>query len=104
MARLDANHKEMMAEMKACQEEMDTKTEDIRAETKAIQAKMEAMRDNRTEANMKAWREETMSYQIMMTACLDSKEPNPEGMKPEAEHREVPKEDAIGKPVKQLKK
>jgi hypothetical protein len=40
----------------------------------------------------------------MMKACLDSKEINPEKMEFESEHWDVPKEDAIVKPVKERKK
>jgi hypothetical protein len=35
-----------------------------------------------------------MACQEMMEVCLDSKEPNPEEMQSEAEHREVPTEQA----------
>jgi hypothetical protein len=57
--KLNANHKEMMA----WREETD-------AETKAIQAKTEAMRDKRMEANMNAWRNETMTCQETTEARL----------------------------------
>jgi hypothetical protein len=52
------------------------------------------------EANMNAWLEEMMSCHVRTVACLDSKEPNAEDMYSEVEHRQIPKEDAIGKPAK----
>jgi hypothetical protein len=54
--------------MRAWQEEMDTETEAIQAETKV-------MRDRRMEANMNAWREETMACQGKMEAHLKCEEP-----------------------------
>jgi hypothetical protein len=44
------------------------------------------------EANINAWREETMSCQVTTAGCLESKEQNPEDMRSKVEHLEVPKE------------
>jgi hypothetical protein len=45
-----------------------------------------------------------MACQIKTAACLDCKELTREKMESESEHQEVPKKDAVGKPVKGLKK
>jgi hypothetical protein len=83
MEFLNAVPAEMNANMKSMLEKMDAETE--------------ATRDKRMEANMNAWREETLSCQVTTAACLDSQEPNPEDMKSEVEHREVPTEEAAVK-------
>jgi hypothetical protein len=77
---LNAIHKEMMemVEMRAWREEMDAETE--------------AMRDKRMEANMNAWRKETMTCKETTEARLECKKPTPKDM--EAMHWEVPKENA----------
>jgi hypothetical protein len=49
-------------------------------------------------------RKETMSCQLTMKACLDSKEPNPEDMESEVERREVPTEEAAVKSSGTMKK
>jgi hypothetical protein len=85
--------KAMLAEMNA---KMDATREKMDAETKAVRDRMEA--------NMNAWREETMSCQVMTEACLGSKELNPEEMESESEHREVPTEEAAGKSAGTMKK
>jgi hypothetical protein len=40
----------------------------------------------------------------MMEACLESKEPNPDNMEFEMEHREVFTEDAVVKPIEGQKR
>jgi hypothetical protein len=71
----------------------------MKSTVNAFQEKMDAwianMRDN--------WKE-TMSCQVTMEVCLDSKEPNPEDMQSEVEHREVPMEEAAVKSLRTMKK
>jgi hypothetical protein len=56
------------------------------------------------EANMNAWQEEMMSCEVMMEACLDSKKLNPEDMKSEVEHWDVPMVEAAVKSSGTMKK
>jgi hypothetical protein len=49
-------------------------------------------------------RKETMSCQVMMEACLHSKELKLEGMESQVEHREVPTEEAKVKSLGTMKK
>jgi hypothetical protein len=76
-----------MEVLKAMLAVMNAKTDITREE---MNAETEAMRDKRLEANINAWREETMSFRVMTKECLESKELNPEDMKSEVDHREVP--------------
>jgi hypothetical protein len=45
-----------------------------------------------------------MSCQVTTEACLDNKEPNPEDMEFEVEHRKVPMEEAAVKSSGTMKK
>jgi hypothetical protein len=91
--------KEMMdANTKAIQEEILARMD---ASKKAVQKKMD-----RHQENMEAWivdkmdgQKETMACKEMMEAYLECKEPTSMDMESEAEHREVPEEDPIVKPV-----
>jgi hypothetical protein len=53
---------------------------------------------------MKDDRKETMSCQVTMEECLDSKELNTEDMKSKVEHQEVPTEEAAVKSLGAMKK
>jgi hypothetical protein len=55
--------KAMLAKMNA---KMDATLEKMDTEMEAIRTKTKAMRGKRMEANMNAWREETMSCQVTM--------------------------------------
>jgi hypothetical protein len=53
---------------------------------------------------MKKHRKETVSCQVVMAACLESKKLNPEDMESRVEHREVPTEEAAVKSSGAMKK
>jgi hypothetical protein len=96
--------KEMMEEMmNANQAKTNADLKDMREEIKSGKAEMGSV-VNAWIADMKKDRRETMSCQVTTAACLDSVELNTAEMKSESEHREVSKEDAIGKPVNGRKK
>jgi hypothetical protein len=92
----------MMANMKANQKMMDR--------TDANQAKVDDnLRDIRSIVNawiadMKDGRKETMACQEKTKAQLECEEPTSVDMEPEAEHQEVPKEEAAVLPVGELRK
>jgi hypothetical protein len=75
----------------------------MREEIKSGQAEMRSI-VNAWIADMKKDRKETMSCQVTTEACLDSKELNPEYMKSEVEHREVPTIEAAVKSSEAMKK
>jgi hypothetical protein len=81
------------------EEMMNVNLKEKREEIKSGQAEMRSI-VNVWIVDMKDDRRETVSWQVMMEACLDSKELNPEDTESEVEHREVPKEGAIAKPVR----
>jgi hypothetical protein len=84
----------MMEEMiNANQAKANANLKEMREEIKSGQVEMRSI-VNTWIVDMKKDRKETMSYQVTMMACLDSKELNPEDMESEAEHREVPMKEA----------
>jgi hypothetical protein len=89
--------KETMEEvMNANQAKMDANLKEMRGEVKSGQAEMRSI-VNAWISNMGDDQKETVSYQVTMEACQDSKELNPEDMKSEVEHWEVPTEEATVK-------
>jgi hypothetical protein len=55
-------------------------------------------------AEMKYEQKDIMACQITTEACLESKEPNPDNMESEVEHREIPMEEAAVKSSTTMKK
>jgi hypothetical protein len=80
-------------------EEIKSGQAEMRSTANAFQEKMDTWI-----ANMRDDRKETMSCQLTTEACLESKEPNPEDMESEVEHREVPTEEAAVKSSGTMKK
>lgn len=76
-AKIDGNQAEMLARTKA---KMDSHQE-------RMEVKMDAWLEE-----LKAWRKETMAYQEVMEACLESKEPTSIEIEAIAVHEEVSKE------------
>jgi hypothetical protein len=114
LARMDANrindHEEMKdllarleAKIEASQAKTNANLKEMREEVKSGQAEMRSIL-NAWIAGMKKDQKETMSCQVTMVVCLDSKELNPEDMKFEVEHREVPMEEATVKSLGTMKK
>jgi hypothetical protein len=113
--RMDANRKDNQEEMKenllarleaqieANQAKTDLKLEEMSEEIKSGQVEMRSI-VNAWIADMEKDQKETMSCQVMMAACLDSKELNLEDMKSEVEHLEVPAEEAAVKSSGTMKK
>jgi hypothetical protein len=89
MARMDTNQERMYAS--------------LGEEIQSAQVEMRSI-INALIADMKDDQRETMSCQVMIEACLDSKELNPEDMKSEMEHQEVPMEEAAVKSSRTMKK
>jgi hypothetical protein len=108
LARMDAKRKDGPEEMKedllarlearieANQAKTNTNLKEMREEIKCGQAKMRSIL-NAWIADMKKDRKEAVSCQVTMAACLDSKKLNPEDMKSEVEHREIPTEEVAVK-------
>jgi hypothetical protein len=78
------------------------KLKQMREEIKCGQVEMRSV-VNAWIVNMKKDRKETVSCQVTAT-CLDSKELNPEDMKSEVEHQEVPMEETAVKSSGTMKK
>jgi hypothetical protein len=96
LARTDANQERMNESLR---EEIKSGQAEMRSTVCAIVGKMDA-----SIAEMKDEQRETMACQVRTEACLDSKEPNPEDMESEVEHREVPTEEAAVKSSRTMKK
>jgi hypothetical protein len=109
--RLLASQEQMMAKIKTDQEEMMTRmntnqermSASLREEIQSGQVEMRSIVDARI-ADMKDGRKETMACQEMVEAHLECEEPTSVDMEPEAEHWEIPKEDAIVKPIEGQRK
>jgi hypothetical protein len=98
-AKTDASQERMNVSLREMKEEIKSGQAEMKSTVSAIQEKMDA-----SIADMKDGRKERTALQEMTEAGLDSKEPNPEEMQSEAEHREVPKEHTAVKFVGGLRK
>jgi hypothetical protein len=85
-ASIEASHGRINASLR---EEVKSGQAEMRSTVSALVGKMDAWI-----AEMKDEQKETMSCQLMVKACLDSKEPSPEDMESEVERWEVPTEEA----------
>jgi hypothetical protein len=110
LARMDANIKAMKEMMKEIKEDMNANRKadredlkEMREEIKSGQVEIRCI-VNAWIVEMKKDRKETMSCQATTVACLDNKELNPEDMKYEVEHREVPMEEVTVKSSGTMKK
>jgi hypothetical protein len=83
----------------------------IQAKTDANQKEMKGFlasriyaNEEKTDAEVRAWRKETRACQEATEACLESKEPTSVETESVAEHQEVPKEEAAVKTARALLK
>jgi hypothetical protein len=79
--------------------------EEVNSNQEEMNAKMTCIK-RRWRPLFTPWRhgDKTMARQEMTEACLECKEPTSEGWESRAEHREVPKKEAIAKSSAALKK
>jgi hypothetical protein len=92
----------VMENIKTNQAKRDINLKEMRDELKSGQAEMRST-VNAWIAGMKDDRREIMSCQVMMEACLDSKEPNLEDTESKVEHQEVPMDEAAVKSLGTMK-
>jgi hypothetical protein len=99
------NLKEMMEEMmNANQAKKNANLKEMTEEIKSGQAEMRSIVNAWRADIRKKDRKETMPCQVTTTACLDSKELNPEDMESEVEYREVHTEEVAVKSSGAMKK